>query len=491
MKLLLLALAVAGSSLAVSPQAAAHPHQAYLQANDNTSVYVSKRPAKDARLFYSEAVEKEIKRVKKLLKNPYLAWMFENCYPNTLDTTVHYTEEDGDDDTYVITGDINAMWLRDSSAQVYPYLSLAKKDKKLQKMLRGVIRRQAKFLLIDPYANAFYAHGGKSEHLDDHTEMKPGVFERKYELDSVCYPLFLAYAYWKATGDLSPFDELWVRAVHNIYNVMREQQHKEGFKTSYTFTRTATSATETLANSGVGHPVKYCGLIASSFRPSDDSTTFPYLVPSNFFAVSVLKKAAEILDRINQKTFAEECRSLSAEVYNALQEYAIADHPKYGKIYAFEVDGYGSRLLMDDANAPGLLSMPFLDCMSADDPIYQNTRRFVWSMDNPYFFKGKAGEGIGGPHTGFNMIWPMSAIVKASTSKDDEEIRQCLTEVMNCDAGLGFIHEAFHMDNPDRFTRSWMAWANTIFGQLIVKLVDEGKTDLLNSLPVPTHPVKK
>ena len=164
---------------------------------------------------FTEAVEKEIKRVLKVLKHPYLAWMFENCYPNTIDTTVHFfgDEGSGDDDTYVITGDINAMWLRDSSAQVYPYLQLAKKDKRLQRMLRGVIRRQTRYLLQDPYANAFYGHGGKAEHADDNTEMKPGVFERKYELDSLCYPLFLAYAYLQATGDLSVFDATWVEAV--------------------------------------------------------------------------------------------------------------------------------------------------------------------------------------------------------------------------------------------------------------------------------------
>ena len=485
----ILAATFLGIFLPLSAEAAFSPVSAPQQ-SDNTQVYLSKRPARDARLFYSEAVEKEIVRIKKLLKNPYLAWMFENCYPNTLDTTVHYGLDGSDDDTYVITGDINAMWLRDSSAQVLPYLELCKKDKNLQKMLRGVVRRQTKYLLLDPYANAFYGHGGKCEHTDDNTEMKPGVFERKYELDSVCYPLFLAYAYYQATGDLTPFDNLWVKAVKNVYAVMREQQRKKGFRTSYHFTRLTAAMHDTQSNSGYGHPANPVGLIASAFRPSDDCTIFPFLVPSNFFAVSVLNKSAVILDKINQSALASDCRALAAEVHDALLKYAIVNHPKYGKIYAFEVDGFGGQLLMDDANAPGLLSMPFLGCMPVNDPIYQNTRKFVWSHDNPYFFSGTAGEGIGGPHVGYDMIWPMSAIVKASTSTDDEEIRKCLTEVMNDDAGLGFIHESFNKDDANHFTRSWMAWANTIFGQLIVKLVNEGKVDLLNSLPVPNHPVK-
>ena len=466
------------------------PTESDLQRADNTKVYVSQRPAVDLRKFHSEAVEQEIKRIKKLLKNPYLSWMFENCYPNTLDTTVLYGLEDGDDDTYVITGDINAMWLRDSSAQVYPYLSLARKDKKLQKMLRGVIRRQAKYVLTDPYANAFYGHGGTPEHEDDYTEMKPGVFERKYELDSVCYPIFLAYAYWKETGDLSAFDELWVRSSKATYDLMREQQRKGSFKTPYRFVRKSPAMHDTQSNSGYGHPAGYCGLIASSFRPSDDCTIFPFLIPSNFFAVSVLKKAAEILKVIQVPDLAKDCEALADEVHEAIMKHAVVNHPKYGLIYAFEVDGFGSRLLMDDANAPGLLSLPFLDCLPMTDPIYQNTRKFVWSEDNPYFFRGKVGEGIGGPHIGYDMVWPMSVIVKASTSQSDDEIKECLTQIMNTDAGLGFIHESFHKDNPEKFTRSWMAWANTIFGQLIVKLVDEGKLDLLNSLPLPNHPAK-
>jgi len=458
---------------------------------DNTAVITSCRPAKDARRFYSEAVEQEIARVKKILKHPYLSWMFENCYPNTLDTTIlFHGEENGDDDTYVITGDINAMWLRDSSAQILPYVALCKKDKALRKLIRGVIFRQAKYLLLDPYANAFYAHGGKAEHADDHTEMKPGVFERKYELDSLCYPLYLAYAYWQATGDDTIINELWHKAVVTVLQTMRQQQRKDGFRTPYKFARTTHAMHDTQSNYGYGHPAKPCGLIASCFRPSDDCTIFPYLIPSNFFAVSVLGKAAKMLTKAGYNETAAECTALAAEVKTALDRYAIAHHPKYGDIYAFEVDGYGSQLLMDDANAPGLLSMPLLDCMAANDPIYQNTRRFVWSLDNPYFFKGQAGEGIGGPHNGYDMVWPMSVIIKAHTSTNDEEIRQCLLSIMDTDAGKGFIHESYNKDDARKFSRSWFAWANTLFGQLIVKLVNEGKADLLNTLPSPFLPAQ-
>ena len=262
----------------------------------------------------------------------------------------------------------------------------------------------------------------------------------------------------------------------------KTQQRKDGVG-SYKFQRKTERALDTMTNDGLGNPVKPVGLIASAFRPSDDATTFQFLVPSNFFAVSSLRQAAEILEKVNGKAdTARECTQLAAEVEQALKDYAVVDHPKYGKIYAFEVDGFGNALLMDDANVPSLLAMPYLGNVDVNDPIYQNTRRFVWSEDNPYFFRGEAGEGIGGPHIGYDMVWPMSIMMKAFTSTDDAEIKQCIESLMATDADTGFMHESFHKDNPSKYTRDWFAWQNTLFGELILKLVNEGKLDLLNSI---------
>ncbi len=440
--------------------------------------------------FRSEAVEKCIAEVKKKLTHPYLEWMFENCFPNTLDTTVKYTElADGDDDTFVITGDITAMWLRDSGAQVWPYIRLAKEDEGLRKLVRGVVRRQMKSLLIDPYANAFNEDPYKMSPnwSEDLTEMRPGVFERKYELDSQCYPLRLAYAYWKATGDASIFDGLWLQTVDVLLQTMRGQQRKDGTgKSAYRFMRVTHAMHDTQSNLGYGHPSKPCGLIVSSFRPSDDATVLPYLVPSNFMASACLKQAAEVLETVNNAaSLAQECRALAAEIDRGLTENAIVSHPKYGRIYAFEVDGFGNALCMDDANVPSLLALPYIAGVPVDDPVYQNTRRFVLSEDNPYFFKGAAGAGIGGPHKGLDYIWPMSHIMTAMTSTNDDEIRECLVSLLNTDAGTGFIHESYHAEDAGNFTRTWFAWANTLFGELILHLIDNGKTDLLNSLPMP------
>ncbi|MEG1543567.1 MAG: glycoside hydrolase family 125 protein [Tannerellaceae bacterium] len=437
--------------------------------------YVCKRPKIAARKFISEAVEKKLVAVKARIKDPKLAWMFENCYPNTLDTTCEYKLLNGKPDTFVITGDIHAMWLRDSSAQVYPYVKLAKKDKVLQNMLVGAINRQTACILIDPYANGFNEGATGSEWESDNTKMKKELHERKWEIDSLCYPIRLAYHYWKETGDGSVFDANWVAAMEMVYKTFTEQQRKEN-KGSYIFTRITDRQGDTLLNNGYGSPVNPVGLIVSSFRPSDDATLFGFLIPSNLFAVNSLRQVAEILRKVKgDHDLSGRCEALANEVESAVQKYGIVEHPEFGKIYAFEVDGYQNHLFMDDANVPSLLAMPFLECVDVNDSIYQNTRRFVLSPANPYFFKGKAAEGIGGPHVGFDYIWPMSLIMRATTSTDEDEIRYCVQTLRDTDAGTGFIHESFHKDNPSDFTRPWFAWTNTLFGELIIKLQEEGK----------------
>ncbi|MBR4381258.1 MAG: glycoside hydrolase family 125 protein [Bacteroidaceae bacterium] len=448
--------------------------------------FSDQRPAVEKRLFRSEAVEQTIKQMQARLKNPKLAWMFSNCFPNTLDTTVHFSldTKTGKPDTFVYTGDIHAMWLRDSGAQVWPYVQLANQDAHLKEMVAGVINRQFACINIDPFANAFNMEAipGGGEWKSDMTDMKDELHERKWEIDSLCYPIRLAFEYWKVTGDASVFDATWIEAIQNILKTFRDQQRKEN-KGSYRFMRRTERQFDTMSNDGWGAPVKPVGLIASAFRPSDDATVFLFLVPSNFFAVNVLHKAAEILNSVNKRSdLAGQCIALADEVEQALQQYAIYDHPKYGKMYAYEVDGFGNHLLMDDANVPSLLSMAYLGLVDINDPIYQNTRRFVWSEDNPYFFRGKAGEGIGGPHIGHDMPWPMSIMMRAFTSQDDQEIKQCVKMLMDTDAGTGFMHESFHKDNADNFTRAWFAWQNTLFGELIIKLVNDGKLNLLNSI---------
>lgn len=438
-------------------------------ADKKSDKYISQRPPVNERHFTSKSVEKAIATVKKKIKDEKLAWMFENCFPNTLDTTVEYQLKDGKHDTFVITGDIHAMWLRDSSAQVYPYLKFVKEDKALCNLIEGVIRRQTEQIIIDPYANAFNKEATGSKWSTDETPKMPKeVYERKWEIDSMCYPIRLAYYFWKASGSTDVFDETWVEAMRIVVQTFKEQQRKDNLGPYYFF-RVTDRQGDTLLNKGYGSPIKPVGLICSSFRPSDDATLLNFLIPSNLFAVESLNQMADILETLNlDKELATEARSLSKEVYDAVEEYGIVNHPTLGKVYAYEVDGFGNAIFMDDANVPSLLALPYLcSFIAKDDPIYLNTRKLVWSENNPYFFKGEAVEGIGGPHVGFDYVWPMSIIMKAITSTSQAEIDECIEILKNIDGGTGFMHESVHKDNPNDFTRSWFAWANTLFGELL------------------------
>jgi uncharacterized protein len=375
----------------------------------------------------------------------------------------------------VITGDIDAMWLRDSSAQVWPYLPFMKEDKNLQLLIEGVIRRQTKCILKDPYANAFYKDENKISEwkATDVTDMKAGIHERKWEVDSLCYPVRLAYGYWKETGDTSPFDADWAAAMQLIIKTFREQQRKDG-DGPYTFQRKTDWATDGVPLGGYGYPTKKTGLIHSMFRPSDDATIFPFLIPSNCFAMVILSYISEMAKQVlKNATLEKQARLLYDEIAEGIANYGTVNHPEFGTIFVYETNGFGSHNLMDDANVPSLLSLPYLHFSATSDPIYHNTRDFVLSADNPFFFKGPAGEGTGGPHAGMNMIWPLSIIMRGLTSIDDKEIKLCLRMLQHCHAGTGFMHESFNKNDSAKFTRKWFAWANTLFGEFVFKVYKE------------------
>jgi meiotically up-regulated gene 157 (Mug157) protein len=436
------------------------------------SPFPSKRPLTAARRFRSRAVDAAIESTCAKIADPELAWLFPNCLPNTLDTTVNYGEFAGQPDTVVITGDIAAMWLRDSSAQVWPYLPFVSSDPDLAKLIQGVIRRQTRCILADPYANAFMPDPKSETPLPwsktDLTDMKRGVGERKWEVDSLCYPMRLSYGYWKETGDSAPFDANWREAAHLVVATFRAQQRKSS-PGPYHFQRSSPVPTDTLGGDGYGNPAKSVGLIYSGFRPSDDACTYPLNIPGNFFAVRTLLCLEEMFTAIaRDDSAAREAGSLAAEVKSALEKHAAVRHPEAGVVWAYEIDGFGNALFMDDANVPSLLGLPYLGCCAVTDPMYEATRRFVLSPANPYFFRGSVAEGIGGPHIGKDMIWPMSIIIRALTTEDETEQLRCLRWLKRSNAGTGFMHESFNKDDAKKFTREWFAWANTLFGELIL-----------------------
>ena len=440
----------------------------------NDSNYSSNRPALSNRTFTSEAVENLINKVKKEISDNQLSWIFENCYPNTLDTTVDYEIIDNKPDTFIITGDIDAMWLRDSTAQVWPYLPLINEDEKLKNLVKGLINRQVKCILTDPYANAFYKDLTKvSQYNEDIPNPIPGVHERKWEIDSLCYHIRLSYEYYKLTGDNSIFDSNWKKSIDVILNTLQIEQRKNG-KSPYIFIRNGNQMIDAPVFNGTGRPLKPNGLIASMFRPSDDATLFGFLIPSNIFAMISLRQVGDIYEKekIND-LISIKCNNLANEIEIALEKYAIQDHLDFGKMYAYEIDGFGNKLFMDDANVPSLMSLAYLNKSFRDNPLYLNTRKFLISENNPYFLKGKIAEGQASPHTGKDKIWPMGIILRAMTSNNDNEIKKCLKMLLNTHDNTGFMHEAFHKDNQSDFNRSWFAWANTLFGELIIKLYNE------------------
>jgi meiotically up-regulated gene 157 (Mug157) protein len=456
-------------ALAMAPYGISIPDY-FFEGND----FISNRPPLEKRTFISEEVERTIKEIRSSIADKELAWMFENCYPNTLDTTVDYEIINGRPDTFIITGDIDAMWLRDSTAQVWPYMPLIVKEEKLRNLILGLINRQVKCVMTDPYANAFYKDlTRESEWKSDRPSPGPGVHERKWEIDSLCYVVRLSWHYRKITNDRSCFDSDWDNAMRLIVKTFRTEQRKDG-TSPYYFIRRTTAMIDAPVFSGTGRPVKPTGLICSMFRPSDDATLYPYLVPSNIFASLSLRQLADIYSNVlNDTQFADECTAFANEVDSAVKKYAIANHPDFGRIYSYEVDGFGNRVYMDDANVPSLMSLPYLGAHNPDDNIYKNTRRFLLSDSNPYYLRGTAAEGQASPHTGKEKIWPMGIILRAMTSQDAEEIKHCLRMLKRTHAGTGFMHEAFNKDNPSDFNRKWFAWANTLFGELIIKIFRE------------------
>lgn len=410
-------------------------------------------------------IRKACELEEKMQKNfPALAPLAKQCFLNTIETTV---KELDDSSYFVITGDIPAMWLRDSAAQLKPYIKYASEDEQLRRILRGVITRHAFYVNLDSYSNAFNALPNPEKWTDPSDFDHELIWERKYEVDSLCASIYLSYEYWKATGDKEIFTADFKKMLETITShFIREQNHKEN--STYFFDRQNCPESDTLPFDGKGRPVNFTGMTWSGFRPSDDSCIFNYLVPSNMMAVVAMKYAAEMAtDGFEDKALSEKCLKLSAQIDNGIRTYAIVNHPGYGKIYAYETDGFGNYNLMDDANSPSLLAAPYLGYCSKNDEIYRNTRRFILSKDNPYYFEGKFARGVGSPHTPKNNIWHIALTMQIITSDDKDEIKSCLEMLSRTHAGTNYMHESFNADNPDDYSRSWFAWANTLFAQML------------------------
>ncbi|MEH7009503.1 glycoside hydrolase family 125 protein [Neobacillus niacini] len=414
-----------------------------------------------------ESVQKLINHVKEFFpQDEKLQLMFEQCFVNTYTTTMK-KQEDGK--TFVITGDIPAMWLRDSAAQVRPYLLAAEEDEEMADFLEGVIRQHFAFILHDPYANAFNESANGKGHQNDLTEMTPHIWERKYEIDSLCYPIQLAYLFWKSTGRTSHINETFKQVMETVIHVWRTEQDHEN-QSSYRFERTDCRQSDTLIREGKGGRVAQTGMTWSAFRPSDDACTYGYLVPANMFAVVVLGYAAEMCDVLKATALKEECLKLREEIQKGIEQYAKLDHPIHGDMFVYETDGEGRVNLMDDANVPSLLAAPYLGYLPYDDPTYLNTRSFLLCRDNPYYYEGKYANGIGSPHTPDHYVWHIALAIQGMTTTSEAEKQEILAYFKQTDGGTNFMHEGFNADCPKEFTRDWFAWANTMFSEFVLSL---------------------
>ncbi len=414
-----------------------------------------------------ESVTETMARVDEALADrPRLATLFRNCFPNTLDTT---TELHDDGSTYVFTGDIPAMWLRDSSAQVSPYLSLAGQDADVRRIISGLIRKQIGYILIDPYANAFNRTADGACWAPDETDQNDWVWERKYEIDSLCYPLWLAHRYWQATGDTSVFDDEFRRAARVILELWTvEQDHVA--RSPYRFQRRDCPPSDTLTHEGLGAPVAPTGMTWSGFRPSDDACRFGYLVPANLFAVVALRHLGEIARTVwADEQMSSQAEGLVGEIDAGLRAHAVIDDEGIGgPVYAYEVDGHGNHHFMDDANVPSLLSLPYLGARAADDEIYGNTRRLILSDHNPYYYEGTQARGIGSPHTPDGYVWHISLSMQGLTATSTDEMDGLIDMLEATDGGTGYMHEGFHPGDPATFTRAWFAWSNSLFAEFVL-----------------------
>ena len=397
-------------------------------------------------------------------KHANLAKIFDITYTNTLETTL---EEDQNHNVFVLTGDIPAMWQRDSTAQLRPYLIMAQSDPEIAELILKVVKRQFFNMNLDPYANAFNLTDNGHGHQSDQTEMGPWIWERKYELDSLCYPVQLAYLLYKNTGLTDQFDQTFVSATKKLLEVIETEQHHEN--STYRFERVEDRPEDSLTHDGMGEPVAYTGMSWSGFRPSDDACVYGYLVPANMFAVVILRYLNEIFTTVlNEPTLAAQAEKLAAEIHDGIEKYGTMTNERGEKIYAYEVDGLGNSLLMDDGNIPNLMSAPYLDYLAMDDPTYLATRQTLLSHENPFYYSGTYGSGLGSPHTPENYIWPIALSIQGLTQPDRAEKLRLLELLANTTAGTNMMHEGFDVENPANFTREWFSWANMMYCELLL-----------------------
>lgn len=411
-------------------------------------------------------MENELKQIAKKvtakIADPEVVALFEATFFDTFHQTLKVLE---DGTIYMVTGDIPAMWLRDSTCQLRPIIPFLKESPKLAELVKGVVARQIQFILLDPYANAYTVAADPERWDQDNPTQGPHVWEQKYEIDSLCFPFQLAYQYWQMTGDNCLFDHDFLTALETVVDLWSREQHHED-QSTYSFIREGAGY---LARAGKGSPTAYTGLTWSGFRPSDDPCHYHYLIPSNLFARHVLDLMREILGSLKgkQQGALTKIDKLKQEIEKGIEDFAYIKNEQGQLHYAYEVDGLGNQLLMDDSNMPSLLSLPMLTTISKEDPKYLATRAFVLSPNNPYYYQGKYAKGVGSPHTPKGYVWPIALAVEGLTESSPEAKWQKINMICQTTATKQ-VHESFDPNEPRDYTREWFSWANAMFCELVL-----------------------
>lgn len=412
-------------------------------------------------------LHREILAFAERIDNAVLKNMFIQCSLNTLTTTVRETEKD----VYLITGDIDAMWLRDSTAQVLHYLELCPRTEDVRRLVKGLLKRQCYYIACDPYANSFNFEWNGRGHAEDEGARAPIVWERKFEPDSLCYPVMLAYRYFRYTNDDTHFNDSFLTALEIILTVFEtEQDHS---RSEYVHYRPTEIPSLSIPNRGRGGACKVTGMVWSGYRPSDDPCEYAYNIPENLFVAKTMEDIEEISMHLGRSQTAKRAEKLKKDILSGVEQYGIIRHKKFGRMYAYETDGLGHYNLMDDANIPSILSLPYLGCCGENDELYRNTRKFVLSEENPYFFKGSVLSGVGSPHTPKGYVWPIALMAEALTDGRKEEIDRIVKVLTETTDGTGYMHEGINANDASEYTRPWFAWANSLFSYLLIKKADK------------------
>lgn len=459
------------------------------------------RPPEQCRTFLSPGIEAVIQNMTSLLKDPDLARLFENCFASCVDTVVQWKGNafTGEELCFIITGDIDAMWLRDSAQSLHPYQFLVAGNEDIASIFRGTINLHSRYITNDPYCNAFqppvesgltpadsHFKGDVTPKYNNNT-----IWTCNFELDSLAGFLQLSYDYWLATGDVSFFrQETWIQAVETVLKTMSNMMiptydSKTGLPNQqpYLFQSLTESGSGTLDNNGAGEPFNGgTGLVRTPYRPSDDAAIFQLMIPSNAMLSVQLRQVSSIVSGCGgNSTLASILNQAGTSIRNAIYQHGIMDHPIYGKVFAYEVDGFGSYNMMDDSNIPSLLSLPMLGFINESDPIYLNTRKMILNkQSNRYYLTGPSFQGIGGPHEGPKYAWPMAVMAQILTTSNKTEISYLLESLKTTTAQLGLMHEGINTANVSDYTRPWFVWANGLFGQTILNLADRFPELLFN-----------